>query len=537
MTKLKQLELGKVEEKPSDNQAVILSLLEDAEEARRKVEEYSKTLGIRVKKRTFELAVLYELSRKIGYVLNYEELFRLICSSLIKVTDCPISGFLLLRENRVELIIDLTRPIEDLIIQNFKKLLFTAFKKTSGQKIEEAQVKTRVTKNESFNAHSTRLKGEIKSFLNAPLIIKNKVRGMLNISSLEGNTFTRENIRLFYTIANHASTCIDKLESLQQAEENKLRSMVESMSEGVIMVNGDDRVVVVNPAIKELLGLKDEDHPENNNLTELFKNSDLAELSEDGLLRSGNAGIRREIRIANPRKAVLDSSISAIKDAQGTVIGKIIVLHDITKLRRAKEQLQQNFEKLQKILWGTVNALASTVETRDPYTAGHQERVTQLACTIAREMGLPEEQIEGIHVAGILHDIGKIHVPVEILSKPGPITEGEFSIIKTHPQVGYDILKRIEFPWPIAQIVLQHHERMDGSGYPQGLSDQDILLEARILGVADIVEAMSSHRPYREALGIDKALREISEKEGTLYDPRVVDACLKLFTERRFQFK
>jgi len=140
-------------------------------------------------------------------------------------------------------------------------------------------------------------------------------------------------------------------------------------------------------------------------------------------------------------------------------------------------------------------------------------------------------------VAGILHDIGKIHVPVEILSKPGPITEGEFSIIKTHPQVGYDILKRIEFPWPIAQIVLQHHERMDGSGYPQGLSDQDILLEARILGVADIVEAMSSHRSYREALGIDKALGEISEKKGTLYDPRVVDACLKLFTERRFQFK
>jgi len=313
--------------------------------------------------------------------------------------------------------------------------------------------------------------------------------------------------------------------------------MVESMSEGVIMVNGDSRVVVVNPAAKELLGLKDEDHPEINNLTELLKGSDLAELSEGGLLESGSGRTPRQIRITNPREAVLDTTISAIKDAQGTVIGKTIVLHDITKLRWAKERLQQSFEKLQKILRGTVNALTLTVETRDPYTAGHQERVTRLACAIAREMGLPEEQIEGIYVAGTLHDIGKIYVPAEILTKLGPITESEFSIIKTHPKVGYDILKRIEFPWPIAQIVLQHHERMDGSGYPQGLSGQDILLEARILGVADVIEAMSSHRPYREALGIDKALGEISEKKGTFYDPRVVDACVNLFTERRFQLE
>ncbi|TET10184.1 HD domain-containing protein [Candidatus Aerophobetes bacterium] len=537
MTKLKQLELGKVEEKPSDNQAVILSLLEDAEEARRKVEEYSKTLEERVKKRTFELAVLYELSRKISYVLNYEELFRLICSSLTKVTDCPISGFLLLRENRAELTINLTRPIEDSIIQNFKKLLFTAFEKTSGQQIEEAQVKTRVTKNESFNAHSPRLKGEIKSFLNAPLIIKDKVRGILNISSPEGNTFTRENIRFFYTVANHASTCIDKLESLRQAEANKLRSMVESMSEGVIMVNGDGRVVVANPVAKKLLGVKDEDHPENNNLTELFKNSDLAELSEDGLLRSGNGKTRREIRITNPREAVLDTSISFIKDAQGTVIGKTIVLHDITKLRRAEEQLQQSFESLQKAIRETIQVVASTVEVRDPYTAGHQRRVTSLASAIAAEMGLSKDQIDGIRMAGMIHDLGKISVPAEILSKPGRITEREFDIIKSHSQVGHDILKTIEPPWPIAQIVLQHHERMDGSGYPQGLSGRDIMLEARILAVADVVEAMASHRPYRPALGIDKALEEISKKQRILYDPHVVDACLKLFTERRFQFE
>jgi HD-GYP domain-containing protein (c-di-GMP phosphodiesterase class II) len=153
-------------------------------------------------------------------------------------------------------------------------------------------------------------------------------------------------------------------------------------------------------------------------------------------------------------------------------------------------------------------------------------------------MGLPEEQIEGIHMAGLVHDIGKINVPAEILSKPGTLNDLEFGLIKTHSQVGHNILDgTIEFPWPIAQIVLQHHERMDGSGYPVGLSGDEIILEARILGVADVVEAMASHRPYRPARGIDQALVEISQNRGILYDPEVVDACLKLFNEKRFKFE
>ena len=183
---------------------------------------------------------------------------------------------------------------------------------------------------------------------------------------------------------------------------------------------------------------------------------------------------------------------------------------------------------------GTVQAMAATLETRDPYTAGHQQRVANLARAIAVEMGISEDKIEGIKMAGIIHDIGKIAVPAQILTKPGVLTDLEFNLIKTHAQVGYDILKTIDFPWPIAQMVHQHHERMDGSGYPQGLSGKDILLGARILAVADVVEAMASHRPYRPALGIDKALDEISRNRGVLFDPEVVDACLKLFTEKEF---
>ena len=203
----------------------------------------------------------------------------------------------------------------------------------------------------------------------------------------------------------------------------------------------------------------------------------------------------------------------------------------------AEEELRQSFEKLQRTLEGTITALAAMVEKRDPYIAGHHQRVTRLACAMAEEMGFTEERIEGIRVAGTLLDIGKIDVPAEILNKPSPLNNFEFAIIKTHPQVGHDLLRTIEFPWPVAPILLQHHERMDGSGYPKGLAGESILLEARILGVADVVEAMTSRRPYRLALGIDKALGEISRNSGVLYDPEGVEACLKLFTEKGFTFK
>jgi len=199
------------------------------------------------------------------------------------------------------------------------------------------------------------------------------------------------------------------------------------------------------------------------------------------------------------------------------------------------DKLKKTLNDLQKAMDGIIEAMGMTVEIRDPYTAGHQRRVAEIAQGIAIEMGLSKQQIEGVRMAGVIHDIGKMVVPAEILSKPGKITEHEFGIIKSHPEVGYNILKKIDFPWPIAQIVYQHHERMDDSGYPQGLSGKDILLEARIMAVADVVEAMASHRPYRPALGIDIALEEISKNRGVFYDPEVVDACLRIFKEEKFK--
>jgi len=204
--------------------------------------------------------------------------------------------------------------------------------------------------------------------------------------------------------------------------------------------------------------------------------------------------------------------------------------------KRAEQELGQNYIRLQRALDATIQSMATASELRDPYTAGHQQRVTLLACAIAREMGLAEEKLAGLRAAGIVHDIGKLNIPSEILSKPGRLTEIEFNLIKTHSQAGYDILKPIDFGYPVANIVLEHHERMDGSGYPSGLKGGEILLESRILSIADVVEAITSDRPYRPGFGIEKALKEITDNRGKLYDSHAVDACLKLFNEKDYKF-
>jgi putative two-component system response regulator len=196
--------------------------------------------------------------------------------------------------------------------------------------------------------------------------------------------------------------------------------------------------------------------------------------------------------------------------------------------------LQESEERLKKTLLESVSAVAAMVELRDPYTAGHQKRVASIGDAIGRELGLPETQIEGINLAAVVHDVGKISIPSEILSKPGKLSELELALIRQHPEMGYEIIKGIDFPWPIAQTVRQHHERLDGSGYPLGLSGDKILIEARILAVADTIEAMASHRPYRPSLGIDKALSEIEKNLENRFDTEVVNAALILFRKKGF---
>lgn len=229
-------------------------------------------------------------------------------------------------------------------------------------------------------------------------------------------------------------------------------------------------------------------------------------------------------------------TVDPIHDGDGQYQGAIHVMNDVTERMKAEQELKQNYRRLLGVIDETITAIITIAEMRDPYTAGHERRVSQLACAIGQEMDLAEERIEGLRIAGLLHDIGKLSVPSEILSKSGALTDIEFGIIKGHAQAGYEILRTIDFPWPIALMAQQHHERMDGGGYPNHLPGDQILLEARILAVSDVVESMASHRPYRPARGLDAALGEVTQRAGVAYDADVVAACVKVFTEQHFTF-
>lgn len=312
-------------------------------------------------------------------------------------------------------------------------------------------------------------------------------------------------------------------EALRRSEE-KYRLLVDNANDGVFIAQ-DGRIKFPNPKVMQILGYTANElagihyldlvHPDDRIIVNQVKKK-RATGSETASVFS----LRVETR-AGRELWVQISSVPIFWQERPATLNFV---RDITDQRIREDELRQTVEKLRKLTGATVQAIAQTVEVRDPYTAGHQKRVSHIARAIATEMNLSSDMVEGISMAGNIHDIGKISVPAEILSKPGILTDLQFALIKAHPTTGYEILKGIEFPYDIARIVLQHHERLDGSGYPQGLLGDDILLEARIVAVADVVEAMSSHRPYRPALGIRKALEEISAKKGKLYDPRVVEA-------------
>jgi PAS domain S-box-containing protein/putative nucleotidyltransferase with HDIG domain len=308
-------------------------------------------------------------------------------------------------------------------------------------------------------------------------------------------------------------------------------TIFERIKDYLIVLDKWDRVIDLNPAAERFMGYKISE------ARGLSVKQILPQWPDPFGLATQTAESNREIAIEKGgTQRIYNLSLSMAADPDGYSTSKVVLLTDITHRKQAEEERQQSAEKTLIALKATIESIARTTEIRDPYTAGHQKRVAQLAFAISGEIGLPKDNTEAVRMAAVIHDIGKIHVPAEILSKPGKLSENEFRLIKLHPQAGFDILKNIEFPWPIAKIVLQHHERMNGSGYPSGLSGGAILIEARILAVADVVEAMDSHRPYRPALGIDKALEEINRNKGTLYDADAVDACVRLFQEKSFKF-
>ncbi|TSA56475.1 MAG: HD-GYP domain-containing protein [Planctomycetaceae bacterium] len=308
-----------------------------------------------------------------------------------------------------------------------------------------------------------------------------------------------------------------KAEEALQKNEESFRTIIDGNVDGIVVLDKNGFVRFANPAAELFFGRKAE-----NLIGKPFGYPVIAdETTELDILRGKEGLITVEMRVVETKW-------------EGEKVN-LASLRNISDRKEMEEKLKDSLERTRKILGGTIMTVSMMVEIRDPYTAGHQHRVADLARSIATEMNLSNQAIEGIRISGSIHDVGKISIPAEILNKPGQLSKEEIRMIKTHPQVGYDILKTIDFPYPVAKFVLQHHERIDGSGYPAGLSGKDITKEAKLLAVADVVEAMSSHRPYRPSLGINKALEEISKNRGVLYDAGAVDACLKLFSEKGYK--
>ena len=362
-----------------------------------------------------------------------------------------------------------------------------------------------------------------------------KVYGILSCSIPANFTHEKEEQALFQEAAADISFALHSIEmeekrvqaveEIRQAEE-QFRSIVETAPSLLMISDPKGKNLYVSPSCKELTGYTQEEllaepvwwvHGKDTpRAKEVFEHAFSKEVRGKDFEYTA---IKK-----NGELWCASSSWVPLRNKEGKFRGVVLQTVDVTESKHS-------IEKLQAMIAGIVEAISVTTEVRDAYTAGHQRRVTQLACAIARQMNLSQDQIEGIRLAGLMHDIGKISVPAEILSKPAKLSEAEYQLIKAHPQVAYDILKSIDFSWPVAEIVLQHHERMDGSGYPRGLKGKQILMESRILAVADVIEAMASHRPYRPALGIDKALEEIRDHQGKLYDSSVVETCLQLFVD------
>ena len=559
--------------------------LEQSESERKLAEEALLESEGRFRSVAGEMAVIAEISRVIGSTLEIDEVYERFAAEakkLIPVDSLAINLYNF-QENTMRVAhvsgvnIDRRKQGDPLVLEG--SLSEAVIRAQTGLRIQPANIDEIVSR---FPRLSTIFQAGVRSIMCVPLVSRDEVIGVLHFRSKTPNAYTEKDLRLAERIGAQIAGAIANAQlfsDLKQAEEalqsvhNELEQRVADRTEELMRVNEELRteiaerkraeeaivvamndwkntfdtvtdmitihdkdfnIVRANQAAKALLGLQLlEEMP----LAKCFRFYHGTEKPPSGCAscESLQTGRPSTVEVFEPHlNKYLEIRAMPRLGSDSRLVGLIHVVRDITKRKEVEKKLQHTLDSLRKAFGTTIQVMVSAVEARDPYTAGHQVRSSDIARAIATEMGLSPEKIEGIRMAGPIHDIGKLSIPAEILSKPGKLSEIEFSLIKEHARIGFEMLKDVESPWPLAEIVYQHHERMDGSGYPKRLKGNEILMEARIMAVADVVESMASYRPYRPALGINAALEEIEKNKETLYDADVADACLRLFREKGF---
>ena len=504
-----------------------------------------------INKRYNESMLVREIGQATSMILNIDDLLMFVMETLHKRLDFDRGMIMLVNKEGTRLVYkagfgyQINGKAESNSLEfhldkpESKGVVVETFRKKKPYLVNDI---SEFEKNFSERSRSVARQMEVSSFICVPIVFEQEPMGILMVDNISSKRpLTESDMSLLMGIAPQVAISITNATSFERirSSEERFKALSENAPDIIYTLNRQGIFTYVNPAWQRILG-----HIESEVLGKSYVNfihkEDVVLFTDsfDRIRKKRENAINLFGRLnhKNGEERLFSMSGAPNLDANGQVIGVVGTFKDITDLKRSEAELQVSFNKLRSAMNSTIDAISLIVESRDPYTAGHQKRVASLAVAIAEMMNLTEEQIDRIHMGSLIHDIGKIHIPAEILTKPGRLSNIEYEMMKAHPEIGYKILKAVDFIPPIAQMVYQHHERMDGSGYPLGIYGEGMLMESRIIAVADTVEAMASHRPYRPAIGIEKALELISENKGKLYDAQVVEACLLLFGEKGFQF-
>ncbi len=487
-----------------------------------------------------ETLAIHELSKAVAYTLDVESLLGKTAEAALQQCTADEVSIMLPTPDGKELIVHTVRGAGRWEIVGKRLPVDEGIAGWVARNREPVLLQGKV---EDPRFAPVRPRPDIHSSISMPMVVGGQLVGVLNVNVTGARRpLTLGQVKALTILVGTAASVLESAQLYRQVleAEQKYRSIFENAAEGIFQSCPSGRIITANPAMARMLGYES---PEqllsaiSDVNTHLYvdpqRRAEIQRLLQE---RDSVSGVESQVYRADGSTIWISEHCRTVRGEDGAVLFYEGTIEDITARKRAEEDLAKTVDRMRQAMEGAVDAMAVASELRDPYTAGHQRTVSKLAQAIALEMGLPEEQIEGIRLAAVIHDIGKIGVPAEILSKPGRLSRTEHDLIKAHALAGHEILRGIEFPWPIADVIVQHHERMDGTGYPSGLSGEDICLGARIVAVADVVEAMASHRPYRPALGLEPALEEIRSGRGTRYDPAVVDACVRVLSSGRFSF-